>query len=217
MPADNPETQRPRRSRGRPKLDEVADIEKTLLDIAMHEFLQHGYGGASVSRIVRKAGVSKTTVYSRFASKEALFHAIIEKQIERLAPAELLISESGHLNLKEGLRNYADHMLELSLQGEFLSVNRLMYSESHRFPELAAAAAKRTRLGIKRISTFIAECLADQGISCRNPDSVAEVFIHSIRGWYLDAIFSNRVIDDRQREQWVERSIHVLLSSRQDW
>lgn len=206
-----------RRSRGRPKLEQVADIERLLLDVALEEFLEHGYGGASVSRMVRKAGISKTTVYSRFSSKEEIFHAIIERQIERLSPAELLITKSGPLGLEEGLRRYADHMLNVSMETELMGVNRLMYSESHRFPELGAAAAMRTRLGIKRIAEFIRNCAAEDNRSCRDPESVAEVFILAIRGWYIDVMLTNRKVTPKQRKQWVDRAINVLLSPCEQW
>ena len=205
------------RGRGRPTLEQVADIEKLILDVALEEFLEHGYGGASVSRMVRKAGISKTTLYSRFSSKEEIFHAIIERQIERLSPAELLISESGSLDLEEGLRRYAGHMLDVSMEGELLGVNRLMYSESHRFPELAAAAASRTRLGITRIAAFISNCAAREGRPCRDPEGVAEVFILTIRGWYIDAILTNRKVTPKQRKAWVDKVLRVLISSRNEW
>ncbi|WP_373079263.1 TetR/AcrR family transcriptional regulator [Zhongshania sp.] len=205
------------RSRGRPKLEDVADIEKTILDVALKEFLTQGYGGASVSKIVRDAGVSKTTVYSRFASKEALFHAIMETQLESLAPADLLISPTGGHSLEEGLRNYANRMLEVSLEGPMLGVNRLMYSESHRFPELGAAAAKRTQLGVKRISRFINDCATAQGISCNDPETAAEVFILAIRGWFIDAMLTNRKVTSKQRKEWVDKAIRVLMASSNTW
>ncbi len=206
-----------RRPRGRPRLEDVAEIENKLLDVALQEFMAHGYGGTSVTRIVSKAGVSKTTVYSRFASKEDLFHSIMQKQVERLAPATLLNSGRGKPDLEEGLKSYANHMLELSLEGDFLGVNRLMYSESHRFPELGAAAAERTRLGIKRISEFVRDCAAHDNIPCRDPEAVAEAFILMIRGWYTNILLTNRRVSAKQRQQWVDSAVRVLSSSREEW
>lgn len=217
MPARPSSKNTPQRTPGRPKITDVAVIEKTLLSIALAEFLEYGYGGASLSRIVRKAGISKTTLYSRFASKEALFLAIMEQQIERLSPAQQLISDSGKPNLEQGLKDYANHMLELSLKGDMLGVNRLMYSESHRFPELGKAAAHRASLGIKRISAFIDDCARADGMGCLHPTSVAEVFILTIRGWYIDVILTNRKVTAKQRKAWVDQSVGVLLNARADW
>lgn len=209
---------KPQRSvRGRPTSDDVVAIENKLLDVALSEFLQHGYGGASMNRIVQAASMSKTTLYSRYSSKEALFRAIIYAQIDRLSPSAALESDGGLLALEDGLNSYANHMLETSLQGELLGVNRLIYSESHRFPELGAAAAERSALGIKRIARFIEECAVKDGIPCSASEAVAEVFILMIRGWYINIILTNREVSPKQRVQWVKRAVHTLLAARTDW
>ena len=43
----NAERVNKRRARGRPKLEDVATIESTLLDVALKEFVKHGYGATS--------------------------------------------------------------------------------------------------------------------------------------------------------------------------
>jgi AcrR family transcriptional regulator len=208
---------KPRRSPGRPKLEDVAAIESRLVSVALSEFLAHGYGGASLTKIVKAAGASKTTLYSRFSSKEELFRAIMQQQIERLDAPAALRTRAGRPELEKGLKAYANHMLELSLQGDFLDVNRLVYSESHRFPELGATAAERTELGVKRISAFIRECARADDIPCKDPEGVAEAFILMIRGWYVNVMLTNRKVSAAQRERWVERAVRTLLSARADW
>ncbi len=188
-----------------------------MLDVALKEFLGHGYGGASVSRIVKEAGVSKTTVYSRFASKAELFYAIMERQIEQMAPDKILGPQAGQMELEAGLKQFANHMLALSLEGELLGINRLMYSESGRFPELAEQAARRENLGIRRVADFIRDCAGRDGIPCRDPRSIAEVFIMLIRGWYINAMLSNQTVTARQRKAWVDKFVRVMLSAREQW
>jgi AcrR family transcriptional regulator len=206
-----------RRSAGRPRPEDVAAIEERLLRAALQEFLAHGYGGASLNRLVKLAGVSKTTLYSRFASKEELFRAIMRRQIERVDLEALLKPHDGRSELGKGLAAYANHMLERSLQGDLLDVNRLIYSESQRFPELGAAAAERTGMGVRRITAFIRDCAEADGLPCRDAGSVAEVFILMIRGWYVDVMLTNRPVSAAQRRQWVERAVHILLAGRADW
>jgi AcrR family transcriptional regulator len=208
---------KPRRLPGRPKPDDVAAIESSLLSIALQEFLAHGYGATSLTRIVNAAGASKTTLYSRFSSKEELFRAIMHQQIARLDVAAPLKPRSGRPVLEKGLKAYANHMLEISQKGEVLAVNRLIFSESNRFPELGAAAAERTELGINRISAFICECALADGIPCKDPEGVAEAFILMIRGWYVSVMLTNRKVPAAHREQWIERAVHTLLSARSDW
>lgn len=211
-----PTTSAFRRQRGRPSVDDAATINDEILDIALQQFVRHGYG-VSMAQIVKVAGVSKTTMYSRFSSKEELFGAIMRKQIARVDETMPLGSPRSYHDLNTGLRNYANRTLEVSLETGFLEVNRLIYSEARRFPELGVAAAERADVGIAQLSEFI-RCRAEiDGIPCNDPDGVAEVLIMLMRGWYLNAMLTNATVPVRVREDWVARSVRILISSRAEW
>lgn len=205
------------RTRGRPKLEDVAALEGKLLAAALKAFLEDGYGGASLNKIVAAAGVSKTTLYARFASKEDLFRAIVYQQIGRLAATMRLETPDGPLDLKGGLTLYANRALEVSLKGDVLAINRLIYSESHRFPELGAAAAERSQIGVKQVSNFIRNCAAAERAHCKDPDGVAEAFILMLRGWYINMMLNNQKVTTAQRKQWVDRAVHTLMSDWRKW
>ena len=217
MPKSTPQTKRPLRTRGRPNSAELAKLESVILKLALDEFLRHGYGGASLTNIVKSAGISKTTLYSRYASKAELFTAIVQQQIDALAPESVLPSEINTSSLEDGLIAYADHMLKRSLRPEIMGINRLMQSESARFPELGEAASNRTHRGIKRIADYIRKCAVNDNMPCKNPESVAEVFIYMIRGWYINTMMTNNIPGPAARKRWIKQSIHVLLSSREAW
>lgn len=53
------------------------DKRGELLGTAMREFVRHGFGGASLNRIIRSCGMSKSSFYHYFESKEALFDAVV--------------------------------------------------------------------------------------------------------------------------------------------
>ena len=202
------------RLRGRPRPEDVAAIESKLLQVAFNEFLEHGYGGTSMARIVKVAGISKTTLYSRFSSKEELFRAIIHLQIDNSAPAAFLTSD---VSLEQALKSYANQMIKLNLEGDMLGVNRLIYSESQRFPELGAAAAERTALGAKRISQFIQDCAKADGLNCKDPEVAAEVFVLMLRGWFVNVLLTNRKVSVAEREEWVGRAVNIFLADRKNW
>src|SRR4051794_20747631 len=61
-----------------------------LLDAALTELREHGYAGASLSGIARRAGLTKGAVYWSFKDKRDLFLALIEERLD--APARELIS-----------------------------------------------------------------------------------------------------------------------------
>lgn len=216
LPATDKQATRPR-SRGRLSPADTAALEANLLNIALQEFLQYGYGAASTNRIIQTARISKPTLYARYPTKEALFRAVISEQIKRLAPAAFFQPGTQPPSLKQGLTDFANHLLRFSLQGDLRALDQLIYSESRRFPELGAAAAERTALGIRRVSDFIRECATRDGIPCSNPDAIAEAFIFMIRGWYANIILTNQQVSVTQREHWVERIVHALLSSRHEW
>ncbi|TDC82158.1 TetR/AcrR family transcriptional regulator [Actinomadura sp. 7K507] len=58
-----------------------------LLDLAMEEFVRHGFGGASLNRIIRSCGMSKSSFYHYFESKEALFDAVVNALVDELNDA----------------------------------------------------------------------------------------------------------------------------------
>jgi AcrR family transcriptional regulator len=206
-----------RRPRGRPKLEDVAQIESRLLDVALQEFLAHGYGGTSLTRIVKAAGISKTTLYARFPSKEDLFGAIVRRQIDRLSAVEALRSAKGAVDLAAGLKAYGNRTLEISLEGDLLKVNRLIYSESGRFPELGLAAAERSQTGIAHVADFVARCAEADGVPCRDPAAVGEAFIFMLRGWYVDVLLAGETVSARRRQRWVDAAVHLLIAGRAEW
>ncbi len=55
-----------------------------MLDAALQEFAHHGYGGASLNRIISAAGVSKGAMYYYFDGKEDLYADVLRRQLERL-------------------------------------------------------------------------------------------------------------------------------------
>jgi TetR/AcrR family transcriptional repressor of mexJK operon len=217
MPAKPQATIKTRRSPGRPKLENVSAIQGKLFSVALELFLKNGYGATSLNQIVKAAAVSKTTLYSRYDSKEQLFRALMHEQVKSLAASGTTSPLANHASLEGGLKDYANRMLEVSLQGDLLEVNRLIYSESGRFPELGAAATERTEIGIEQIAEFIRQRAAADRVSCSDPRGVAEAFILMIRGWYVDVTLTNRKVSAAKRQQFVDRAVHALLSARGDW
>jgi AcrR family transcriptional regulator len=55
-----------------------ADKRERFLALALEEFAEHDYAGASVSRLVARAGIAKGSVYQYFTDKEDLFLHLVE-------------------------------------------------------------------------------------------------------------------------------------------
>ncbi len=63
-------------------------MQRKILDAATGEFANHGYGGARIERISRRAHTVDRMLYYYFGSKEKLFRAVLETAYERLGRAE---------------------------------------------------------------------------------------------------------------------------------
>lgn len=69
------------------QLEEIRkDRKKAIMDTALSEFASHGYESTSISRIAKKAGVSKGLMYNYFESKEELLASIMEEGFEDMLP-----------------------------------------------------------------------------------------------------------------------------------
>ena len=65
-----------------------------LIDAGVVVFGQRGYHGASLDEVAAMAGFTKGAVYSNFKSKEDLFVAVLEQQVQaQLAQVEALLAD----------------------------------------------------------------------------------------------------------------------------
>src|SRR5277367_6289919 len=55
-----------------------------ILDAAFEEFSAHGYAGASMEAIARRAHASKETLYSWFANKQTLFTTLFAMRLDQV-------------------------------------------------------------------------------------------------------------------------------------
>ena len=126
------------------KIDELGRSRRkrrAILDAATEVFLQHGYLGASMDDVAALAQVSKQTVYKQFASKEALFIAIVGGMTGTAGDeVQREIAELGERDDPERqLLAYAERQLLVVLTPRLMRLRRLVIGEATRFPELGRA------------------------------------------------------------------------------
>lgn len=102
-------------------------------------FLEKGYAGASMDDIAARAGVSKQTIYTHFASKDELFEDLVlanAGRVEEFVTAMRLAAEAAP-DARSGLRAIAGLYAAFVIRPEVLRLRRLVLGEAGRFPELA--------------------------------------------------------------------------------
>ena len=56
----------------------IEEFDERILGCAKEEFLEKGYADASIRTIAQNAGVSTSTIYTRYSDKEGLFRFLVE-------------------------------------------------------------------------------------------------------------------------------------------
>ncbi|MBI3225666.1 MAG: TetR/AcrR family transcriptional regulator [Mycolicibacterium cosmeticum] len=56
------------------------DATQLILDAALVEFERHGFRRVALDDVAKRAGVSRTTIYRRFANRDELVGAVIERE-----------------------------------------------------------------------------------------------------------------------------------------
>jgi TetR/AcrR family transcriptional regulator len=67
------------RPRGRPPKQDTPATEDEVLRAALHAFATHGFNGVSVRTLSSELGVSHNLLHQRFGSKNALWHAAVDR------------------------------------------------------------------------------------------------------------------------------------------
>lgn len=62
-----------------------AETAETILQSAAEVFAEKGFDGARVDELARAAGVNKATLYYQIGDKEALYHAVLTRVLQRAA------------------------------------------------------------------------------------------------------------------------------------
>jgi AcrR family transcriptional regulator len=74
-----------RRTRGRPKIEGLADQRRTqIIEAAFRVLTERGYDGTSIAEIAQEAGIGQGTVYRYVTSKRELLDQVFDWAVEQL-------------------------------------------------------------------------------------------------------------------------------------
>ena len=167
----------------------AGDTKERILETALTLFAQSGYLGTSMHDIAKELGITKGALYKHYASKQAIFDAIVKsttaqyeadtdkihihvQNVQRNIPVFTEITEDA---LFEKVRQ----IFEYSLHNDTISrFRRMMTIEQFRSPELAALYSKRYVERILRYHAGIFRALIAAGaIVAEDPDALAMMYV----------------------------------------
>lgn len=112
--------------------------QQDILDAALAEFTRHGFAEARVEDIARGAAVSKGTVYLYYPTKQALFEALVRRDIGPRVAMVSAFLDGYHGPLEPALTNIVSLLAAMIDSGSLPVYPRLLLAEAGRFPELVA-------------------------------------------------------------------------------
>lgn len=181
------------------------DTKQRILEKALELFSSHGYDSVSVGEIAKAVGIKAPSLYNHFASKQAIFDAIVEAtaaQYEKytnkidvhVQDARQDISVFSAIT-EEALLEKVHQIFHYSLHNETISrFRRMMTIEQFRSPALAALYSKRYVERVIAYHAGIFRSLIEAG-DIRREDP------HTLAMMYVAPIITLIGICDRQPER----------------
>ncbi|TDN59191.1 TetR family transcriptional regulator [Paraburkholderia sp. BL10I2N1] len=169
------------RAAGRPTQDAAAELRERLLRAATQIFRAEGFGAARVEEIAARAGISKTTVYRQFGTKEDLFRAAVWHGMQDLrGRIEQLLIPRRHFakTLSLLLSTLTEHMAST----DTIEITRVVVGESNRFPDVANGFLQYVNAMLEPVADFIASAARDGTISVPDAPDAARDLLTLVAG-----------------------------------
>jgi len=191
------------------------DKAAAVLAGAREIFLAHGFTASTTDMIQQAAAVSKSTVYTHYPNKEALFTAVVESECE-FSLATIRKLEFSNDCLESILGEVARAYLEIVLSPRTLALYRVVVAEAPRFPELA----RRFYIaGPGAMNSIVAELLDgalskdELDFSSVGRDAAAALFVNMVRGEAQMQCLThpNSQPSAAQRDRWANEAVASFL------
>ncbi|MDE2403189.1 MAG: TetR/AcrR family transcriptional regulator [Sphingomonadales bacterium] len=143
VPAAKP-ARPPGRGRGRPSRETIELRNQELLEHALDLFLEHGFEATTIEAISGALGMSRRTIYARYADKETLFRAALQLAIDQWIIPVGQLRELECDDLEETLLRIARLWVANVRKPSGLRLVRIAYTEVFRRPEVAATMLDQT-------------------------------------------------------------------------
>lgn len=159
------------RNKGRPSLDESAEIDELIRTTALRILLEQGEG-ATLNAVAQAAGLSRRSVYARYPNKSRLFIDVIRGLMEN--PGALRFDDSGTAD--ERLYNYLVAALDLIADPFTVHLQRLLISDpiyiENLQPKIVAASR---RLLLEPIHRLLEDAVGTGEFAIDDVDAAASV------------------------------------------
>lgn len=200
------------RRAGRPTREEAKQLDETVRECALRLFLERGYDGTSMDAIASEAGTTKASLYARFASKEAIFSAVLA-WATRQSDGPVQDPPAPDLDDLEGALTAIAHAARRrALDPSIVRLGQVAIAHASRFPEIARRASgdgisPRRELVVELLKRHAArgEIVADE------PEILAEHFLSMVAGAPARLASFGVVRDADEEERHTRVAVQLFL------
>jgi AcrR family transcriptional regulator len=158
------------------------ETSQAILTAARKVFLEHGYGAATTDMLQAAAGVSKSTLYIHFPTKEILFKAVCRMKSEDFT-ATLNAAVGTERRPREYLMRFGIGFLTSLLSRESLAFYRLMVAAMLHFPRMGRTYhSAGIQASSDIIAAYLREAHAAGWLQVPHPVMSGELFLGMLRG-----------------------------------
>jgi AcrR family transcriptional regulator len=183
-----------------------------MLEAALELFMDHGYEQTTIEMIAARVGMTKRTVYARHADKAALFLAAVRRAISRVMVPDQALDALETDDLQTTLIAVAKLRLGLLMTPEGLRLQRIVNTESYRFPEIFTEAFER---GAGPVIEFVARQLRRQAIpgsvAHDRPETAAAAFMSMVVGGPLRIVVSGNYFSEEEIADRISFTVRLFL------
>ncbi len=211
------EKSRAKRPMGRPTRRRSGEIENDILSAAKDLFLTVGYEATSMEAVAQGAGVSKRTLYARYAAKEPLMMAVVGARVRAWAEEASAKNQNLPVGLRARLSRHAQTLAQSLDNPEIEQFDRLIMATAHRFPAIARTFYDvGYSYELDFLTNEIAQGTKDDDVPARDPRRVAEQLMSMILGWRRTE-GTVRTIPPADVDKFAQDAVDLLLNGRQSW
>jgi AcrR family transcriptional regulator len=164
---------------------------RQIMDGAREVFLAQGFDAASMGAIVRKAGVSKGTLYVYFDSKEQLFEAIAQEACAAQAEGVFSFDPADH-DVEAVLTRLGRSFVKFFCRPGAMSALRTVISISERMPEIGRKFYETgPAKGVAAFHRYLESQVAAGNLMIEDCEVAAAQFLDSCHATILRSLLFN--------------------------
>lgn len=208
---DSKTSTRPRT--GRPTLEEAKRLHEKLLEVALDMFLERGFDGTTVEDIATTARMSKRTVYARYATKDELFVAAVNRARERYTISLEELEAQDTDNLESTLKAVARRRFENIAGPVGRKLFRVVTTQAYRFPDLALSTFNQGATpAFEHLVKVFARYEAKGEIQIEDHRKAAAAFLSMALGPAYRIITTGNQLSKTEFEESIDFSTRLFLN-----